>query len=450
MIRIDPKYRPSLDPEFVPAILWNRAFELLAQKHPGSRPVDILIGRPDGSVWSRELLLLPDEPACTPLNWRYVERIVKLLLWTWGGNEVVVSGAPDMAARLRACYSPDGERRFDEAFMGETCFLRPFLVVDGETDRGASPSRAGSSLGRHLDGCRIGFDLGGSDRKCAALIDGKVVFSEEVKWDPYFESDPQYHVAGIRDTLQRAAAQLPRVDAIGGSAAGIYINNEPRVASLFRGVNREDFNRSIRGIFHELRKEWGNVPLEVANGENAILGISMGTSLAAGYIDREGHITGWLNELAFAPVDYRNGAPVDEWSGDAGCGVQYFSQQAVGRLLPASGIEVEKNLPLPDKLEFVQQRLRAGDDRATRIYRTIGTCFGYSIAHYADIYDFDHLLLLGRVSSGEGGSLIMEEASRVLSGEFPQLAGRIRFQQPDEQMKRHGQAVAAASLPEIH
>ncbi|MGE9297234.1 MAG: ROK family protein, partial [Puniceicoccales bacterium] len=293
-----------------------------------------------------------------------------------------------------------------------------------------------------------------------ALIDGEVVFTEEIKWDPYFQNDPRYHIEGIQDSLERAAKHLPRVDAIGGSAAGVYVNSEPRVASLFRGVPKDDFQRAIRPIFQELQKQWNDVPFVVHNdgdvtalagamslGANGVLGISMGTSEAAGYINREGVITGWLNELAFAPVDYRMEAPADEWSGDRGCGVQYFSQQAVGRLIGPSGLEIDQDLPLPERLEMVQDKVKKGDERAFAIYQTIGTYFGYTVAHYSDFYDFQHLLFLGRVSSGQGGQIIQQQAERVLADEYPELADKIAISMPDEKMKRHGQAVAAASLP---
>lgn len=460
---IQLKCPPLLDPGFVPAVHWNRAYAEAAAANPTARVFRIGISRPDGTAWNREVRLLPDEPDFASLNWRYTERMVKFLLWAWGGNKVSIEGAPEIAARLCKCYQPDGARCFDANFMGTVCFLEPFEIatqLSGPADRCTGGADTSNGLGRHLDGCRIGFDLGGSDRKCAALIDGKVVYSEEIKWNPYFESDPAYHAAGIRDSLRRAAAHLPRVDAIGGSAAGIYINNEPRVASLFRGLNAEDFSRAIRPLFRELRQEWGNIPFEVANdgdvtalagamaiGGNGVLGISMGTSLAAGYIDPNGHLTGWLNELAFAPVDYREGGPVDEWSGDHGCGVQYFSQQAVGRLMITAGIEADAAMPLPEKLEFVQQLMQSGDERAAAIYQTVGTYLGYSIAHYREFYDFQHLLILGRVSSGDGGKLILTTARKVLETEFPEIADAVAFPQPDEQFKRHGQAVAAASLP---
>jgi len=306
------------------------------------------------------------------------------------------------------------------------------------------------------------FDLGGSDRKAAALIDGRVVFTEEIPWDPYFQADPAYHLAGVHDSLTRAAAHLPRVDAIGGSAAGVYVNNEVRVASLFRGVSPELFERNVRRMFFTLKERWGGVPFEVVNdgevtalagslslGANAVLGISMGTSQAGGYVAPAGNITPWLNELAFAPVDYRTEAPRDEWSGDVGCGVQYFSQQGVARLAVEGGWDFPKAMPLAERLVAVQDAIGAGDDRARKVFESIGVCLGYSIAHYADFYPILHVLTLGRVMSGEGGTIILAEAAAVLRAEFPSLAEKLQLHVPDEKSRRHGQAVAAASLPAL-
>ncbi|MFM7743255.1 MAG: ROK family protein, partial [Verrucomicrobiota bacterium] len=315
-------------------------------------------------------------------------------------------------------------------------------------------------LGRHLGGCRIGFDLGGSDRKCAALIDGKVVFSEEMKWDPYFQSDPDYHLAGIRHSIDLAAGHLPRVDAIGGSSAGVYVSNKVRVASIFRGVTDEAaFDSRIRNMFVDLANEYG-VPFEVLNdgdvtalaasmslGRDAVLGVAMGTSVAAGYVDQDGNLTNWLSELAFVPVDYRVDGPADEWSGDRGCAVQYFSQQGVGRLLPLAGIHLPTSLKLPEQLEELQRLMLAGDPRAPLVYEAVGTALGYAIAHFASFYAMNCLLIMGRVTSGQGGSSIIEQARLVLRDEFPEL--RIDLVVPSEKDKRHGQAVAAASLPSL-
>jgi len=462
MISIQPIYKPQLDPDFTPAVLWNRAYQGAVALCDAKRQVRFAIERSKGARWSYDTKMLPDTAECAEDNLKYAERLVKFLLWARGGSRVRIAGAPEIVEALTKIYSAYGARQFDYEFMGTACFNEDFTVAAATFDDLLEKHPAKSGNRRSLEGNRIGFDLGGSDRKCAAIIDGKVVFSAEIKWNPYFESDPEYHRAGIQDSLKLAAAHLPTVDGIGGSAAGIYIDNEPRVGSLYRGIAPDDFKAKIQNIFKDLQQEWNGVPFEVANDgdvtamagamaidDNAVLGISMGTSLAGGYINPIGEVTGWINELAFVPVDYREEVAIDEWSGDAGCGVQYFSQQAVGRLLPLSGIQVSPDLGLPEKLEVVQTKMAEGDERAAAIYSTIGTYFGYSIAHFADFYDFRHLLFLGRVSSGQGGAIIMQEARKVLDAEFPELSKKITFQTPDEKTKRHGQAIAAASLPNL-
>jgi predicted NBD/HSP70 family sugar kinase len=160
-------------------------------------------------------------------------------------------------------------------------------------------------------------------------------------------------------------------------------------------------------------------------------------------------MTGWLSELAFAPVDNNPKAARDEWSGDAGVGVMYFSQQAVNKLLPAAGISLPSDMGLPERLKAVQELMAKGDVRAAKIYETIGVYFGYAIALYADFYEFDDLLILGRVTTGRGGDVVLDKAREVLKTEFPVLGARIKLHVPDEKSKRVGQAVAAASLPPL-
>ena len=257
-----------------------------------------------------------------------------------------------------------------------------------------------------------------------------------------------------------AGGTATTVDAIGGSAAGVYISNRVRAASLFRGItDPEVFDRRVKNLFVDLGKEW-EVPFEVLNdgdvtalaasmslGRNSVLGIAMGTSVAAGYVDPKGNLTNWLSELAFVPVDYRVDGPADEWSGDLGCGVQYFSQQGVGRLLPLAGIHLPASMRLPEQLEELQKLMKAGDARALRVYEAIGIAFGYALAHFASFYDYRCLLIMGRVTSGTGGDVIIDRARAVLRDEFPTL--HIDLVVPDEKDKRHGQAVAAASLPTL-
>ena len=462
IFKISPKQVPVLDPGFVPASLWNRAYRKSCAQITSVETVSIALERRDGTVSRFDSLILPHGGEAVSLNLFYIERILKFLLWQKGGYKVYVSGNQDLFNALKVIYAPEGAREFDYFFMGDKVYGRDFEMLHVPQDQLPEENEADVTLGRNLDGCRIGFDLGGSDRKCAALIDGEVVFSEEIKWDPYFEKDPNYHIEGVQDSLKRAASKLPKVDAIGGSAAGVYVNNEVRVGSIFRGVEQEDFNTHIRRMFYTLKERWDGIPFEVVNdgevtalagamsmNDNGVLGISMGTSQAAGYVDPNGHIKPWLNELAFAPIDYSEAGHRDEWSGDIGVGAQYFSQQAVARLLPHAGIQVEEGMGFPEQLEYLQEEMKNGNENASKVYDTIGTYFGYSIAHYADLYEFHNLLILGRVTSGEGGEIIIEKGKQVLEDEFPELAEKINLRTPNEQDKRHGQAVAAASLPVI-
>jgi predicted NBD/HSP70 family sugar kinase len=454
-----PRCSPALDAQFRPAVLATREFREQVRRTGAAQPVRLALEQTDGSVHHFVTEIFPAAANQSATNYQHLERLVKFLLWSRGGWRVYFDGPADLASRLAAHYRDDTTGKFDSEIVGERMFDHPIEVV---CTRDIPPERATAQpLGRHLNGCRIGFDLGGSDRKAAAVIDGKVVFSEETEWNPYFQTDPQYHFDGIMDSLRKAAAHLPRVDAIGGSAAGVYVNNRVKVASLFRGVPANVFQRRVKDLFLDIQKQW-NVPFEVVNdgevtalaasmslGVNSVLGISLGTSTAGGWVNADGNITTWLNELAFVPVDYHPDAPRDEWSGDYGCGVQYFSQQCVGRLLMPAGIAVPPEMPLPEKLKLVQALMKQGDERARKIYQTVGVYLGYGLAHFAHFYDLRHVLILGRVTSGEGGDMILDGAKEVLKTEFPELAAQIAFHIPDEKDKRHGQAIAAASLPDI-
>jgi predicted NBD/HSP70 family sugar kinase len=381
------------------------------------------------------------------------------LLWARGGWKIHFGGPQNIGEHIRRLYSKDGMRAFDVELMSRV-YERPFEVELREVASVPPAREMDAALGGHLDGCRIGFDLGASDFKVAAVQNGTVIYSEEFPWNPKDEADPNYHYEHLNAGLKKAAAHLPRVDAIGGSSAGVIVNNRIMVASLLRAVPLERFTEA-KNLFLRIRDEW-KVPLEVANDgdvtalaggmslkENGLLGIAMGSSQAAGFLTPRGGMTGWLSELAFAPVDYNPAAAADEWSGDRGVGVMYFSQQAVNRLLPAAGISLPANMGQPEKLKEVQSLMSNGDERAAKIYQTMGVYLGYTMAHYAGFYDFKHLLLLGRVTTGSGGDMVVEKAREVLTAEFPELASAVQLHMPDEKSRRVGQAVAAASLPKL-
>ena len=459
---VAPRVQPPLDPRFRPAAIARRAMAAALAGLREGVPVAVAVEQPGGTVSTRETLVFPDGHPEAAASHAFCERLVKFLLWSRGGNRVWIDGPDGLVRALRSHFEETPTGRFDAHMMGEELFIAPFEVVAAPRSDFPVSRASTSSLGRHLDGCRIGFDLGASDRKVAAVVDGEVVFSEEIVWDPSHQPDPQWHFDQVMDALRSAAAHMPRVDAIGGSAAGVYVDNEVRAASLFRAVPRPLFETRVRGLFRELQQAWNGIPLVVVNdgevtalagsmlsGAGGLLGIAMGSSEAAGYVTPDGQLTSWLDELAFVPIDYAPDAPVDEWSGDRGCGAQYFSQQAVARLLPAAGIEADPALPLPERLAMLQRLMAAGDERARRVYETIGTYLGYALMEYRDFYEYEHLLLLGRVMTGRGGDLILERAREVLRVEDPALADATTFHTASERDKRHGQAVAAASLPAL-
>jgi predicted NBD/HSP70 family sugar kinase len=455
---IEARVLPPLDDEFRPAALANRNFQRKARPF-GVRLV-IGLERSAGEVSRFETFVYPEGHPDFESNLPYIERIVKFLLWQRGGHTVYIGGPRAIAEYIRDAYSSQGTRKFDSHFMGRLVYEKEFSVVTCTAEEVPASRETGKQLGRNLEGCRIGFDLGASDRKVSAVMDGNAVYSEEVVWEPRKHTDPEYHHREIMTALKTAAGKMPRLDAIGGSSAGIYVDNRPMVASLFRGIPQEQFGE-IKNLFLHIREEMG-VPLEVINdgdvtalagsmsiGDNGILGIALGSSEAAGYVNMEGHIMGWLNELAFAPVDYSPDAFVEEWSGDRGCGASYFSQQCVFRLALKAGIEIPAHVTDAEKLKFVQSRLEAGDPGAQKIWASMGVYLGYGIAHYTDFYDIKHVLILGRCTSGCGGDLLLKGARDVFAAEFPELLSKIELHLPDEKIRRVGQSVAAASLPVV-
>ncbi|MBQ9940351.1 MAG: ROK family protein [Clostridia bacterium] len=451
----------KLEPEFIPMVKVVNDFKN-AVKNADSQELILCIERNNRLTSVYKMDIFKDGTGHDEENYRIVERIIKTLLWAKGGYKVFIAGSEYIYKKIADDYKAGGAREFDLNFMSRV-YEKDFEVVYVENVKDAPcENDVSSPVGRHLDGCRIGFDAGGSDRKVSAVIDGETVYSEEVVWFPKLESDPMYHYEGILSAMKTAASHMPRVDAIGVSSAGVYIDNKIMVASLFLKVSDEDFEKHVKNMYINVAKEIGNVPVEVANDgdvtalagamsleDNNVLGVAMGTSEAAGYVDKDGNITGWLNELAFVPVDFNKNAMVDEWSGDYGCGVKYFSQDAVIKLAPRAGIELDPSLSPAEKLKVVQGLMEKNDSRAADIYETIGTYFGYTIAYYSMFYDIKHVLIMGRVTSGKGGTILLSTANRVLQEEFPELSKKINLHIPDEKARRVGQSVAAASLPKV-
>ena len=454
-IEINLKHVPELDPDFFPLQRFNEAFLATATK-----PIGIAVERTDGQMASVQTFI-HGTPEKAEADRYYIERLVKTILWMKGGFRIMVCGDEGICRYLKDTYCESGRQAFDADFMANV-FEHPFEVLS--VDQLPEAKDDPKAIGGHLGGCRIGFDAGGSDRKVSAVIDGETVYSEEVVWFPKTTADPDYHYDGIVAALKSAASHMPRVDAVGVSSAGIYINNRTMRASLFLQVPPDLYEKKVKDIYiRAITDTFGpDIPFSVINDgdvtalagamsleTNNVLGIAMGTSEAVGYVDSEGRITGWLNELAFVPVDANPEAMVDEWSGDIGCGVKYFSQDGVIKLAPAAGIELDSSLSPAEKLKVVQKLMEADDPRAAAVYRSIGCYLAHTLAYYYALYGCENLLLLGRVMSGKGGDVLLETCKAVLADEYPALAGKLRLALPDEKFRRVGQSAVAASLPEV-
>jgi predicted NBD/HSP70 family sugar kinase len=444
-----------LDPGFLPTARFNDLYRTALRQAGNGVPFVLATEQPDGTVSHYETIIRPD---ASPETLHYAERLTKFLLWARGASRLHVVAPDGVVAHLRQVFVADGVRGFDYAIMTRV-FGRPLEIV--RAARASLPPDRGqaSACGGHWDGCRLGFDLGASDFKVAAVQDGQVVYSAEFPWQPKEQSDPDYHFNHLMTGLREAASHLPRVDAIGGSTAGVVFDNHIRLASLFRSIPESRFAEASR-LFVRVRDAW-QVPLMVLNdgdvsalagalSSNAqgILGLAFGSSLAGGYVDPQGRMRGWITELAFVPVDENPAAPADEWSGDRGVGCLYFSQQAVNKLLPAAGISCPAEMGQPERLLQVQDLMARGDPRAAPIYETLGVYLGETLPLFAEFYDFRHVLVLGRVLTGAGGDILIQRAREVLKAASPECAARIDVSAPDEQSRRVGQAVAAASLPE--
>ena len=451
-VSFDMKNVPELDPEFIPFGLWAESYLKGA-----SKPIAIAVEKNEGYV-SVHHTKIYGTAEMSDADYRYVERYVKFLLWSIGGFKVYVCGCSELTRKLQEAYSVNGERAFDYDFF-QKLYEQELQIIDLPLDQCPASNETPKPLGGHLDGCRIGFDAGGSDRKVSAVIDGETVYSEEVVWFPKKNPDPSYQYGHILEAFKTAASKMPRVDAIGVSSAGVFIGNAPMISSIFYCVPRDRWDE-VKTVFDRAAAEIGDVPIVVANdgdvsalagamgmGVGSLMGMAMGTSEAVGYVDKDMNVLGWNSELAFAPVDLNENAMVDEWSTDIGVGCKYFSQDAVIKLAPRIGIELDESLSPAEKLKVVQKLMEADDPRAQKVFESIGAYLAYTVVLYSQFYDLRHLMMLGRVMSGKGGDTIMSVCQKILAEEFPALNEKVEVIVPDEKTRRVGQSVAAASLP---
>ena len=437
---------------------------LRTHAHGDGQTIAVAWEREDGNVYRYDLTVPARiHPALLPGVKHLVERVVKFVLWSAGGWKLHLSGPDNIVKPIARAYKKKGARAFDVAFFNDL-YARPLETAVVPLKEMPETHEREVVVKNNTNGSRIGFDLGASDFKVSALRNGKVVFSKEFPWDPRNQPDPDYHYEKLSAGLEAAAAALGgRVDAIGGSTAGTLVGKRLGPASLIRAVLEKAPEKKdlARGLFARIEEEW-QCPFEVFNDgdvtalagaiamkRTGILGMAMGSSEAVGYINPKGALTGRINELAFAPVDLNPNAPKDEWSGDAGVGAMYFSQQAVDHLARLFGFKFPKSMKLPERLKVVQEAMEKHDEKALRVYLMIGRYLANAAAWYREFYDYSNLMVLGRVTSGFGGEVILNTAKMGLEAVDPYLAEQIDIFMPDEKTRRLGQSVAAAQIPVV-
>lgn len=456
--------KPVLEPEFLPAAIEIRNFKEKVAKCKEKQHIILAVERDNGYVYRTEFDCFA-EGYDDEYNFFIVERTIKTVLWIIGGYKIYIAGSKSIFEYIANAYKPGGLREFDYNFMS-TVYERPMEVVYCEAKDMPKEVKCSVPVGGHLNGRRIGLDVGGSDIKVSAVLDGKQIFSEEIVWLPKLQSDVNYQYEYFYKALKLAIDKLGGdVDGIGVSAAGVLVDNKPMVSSIFIKIPKEDFEKvkyAYINTIERVAKELGHpIPFVVANDgdvtalagandlkDDSVLGIAMGTSEAGGYINENGNLNGWFSELAFVPVDFNKKAEVDEWSGDFGVGCKYFSQDAVIKLAPKAGIKLNENDTLADKLKAVQKLAEKGEKGALEIFESIGVYLADTIAYYAMFYEIKHVLILGRVTSGISGEIILKKSREVLEKDFPELSN-VSIDMPSEYMRRVGQSVAAASLADI-
>merc|ERR1740139_674676 len=406
------------------------------------------------------------------------------MIWMRGARSLMLSGPKGICESLKAAFATGGTYAFEAETMpkcnGEADTVFAVTIVGGPADMPAAKDQP-EVCGKDATGCRLAFDLGKSDIKTVFIKDGEVLDSKETEWD-VTNPDPQYHfdaiVAAMKATIERAKAKgAGDIQAVGGSATGtVSPDNEATWCDIFPNVPPDVYKEKVVDIFKRIAKEVaGDVPLKVINdgevtalaavqkcGKGNIMGISMGSSEGGGYANADGNLMGWINELCYMKLDMNPRAPTDPWTKGAHRGMSHMYLGQRGATKNAHKIcDVPENYkyPHPDMctikhedhakcLKLIQEAYKATPDKAAELYRTCGVYLGYGLAQYCEFYKIEHVMILGRVSKGDDGDLMLKVATEVLKTEFPELP-EITFHTADDHFKAVGQCIAAAALPVI-
>merc|ERR1719473_1984098 len=366
----------------------------------------------------------------------------------------MLAGPPKIAEALKAAFSKGGAYEYEITSMPKVCGTpdKPFEVSIVKPEELPAAKDTPQTCGKDANGCRLAFDLGKSDIKVVSVKDNEVLYSKETEWD-VTNVDPQYHFDAIVAAMKLGKDALPQVDAIGGSATGTVSGaNEATWCDIFPNVPPDVYKEKVVDIFQRIARDLaGDVPLKVINdGEvtalaavqkikaGNVMGISMGSSEGGGYANADGNLLGWINELCYVRLDLNPKAPTDPWTKGAHTGIShmYLGQRGATKLAAAGGIEGPDEHMYPNPamctikhenhaqcLKLIQEAMKnpTKEPEARKIYETVGVYLGYGLAQYLEFYEIDHVMILGRVSKGAGGDIMLDTAKKVFTEEFPDL-----------------------------
>jgi len=473
-----PQVPAPLDPNFSPLVLGKRQY--LQATTACEDELHWALPRADGCA-RYALKVFPEGHEDVEASIYLAGVLIQEMIWQRSASQLLLAGPPSICEAIAKMYSEGGAYEFESSSMPNVCGTPevPFqvnIVSVGDLPEARDTPQV---CGKDASGCRLAFDLGKSDIKVVAVKDNEVLYSKETEWD-VTNPDPEYHYEAIIAAMKLGKDALPQIDAIGGSATGtVSGNNEATWCDIFPNVPPDVYKEKVVNIFQRIAKELaGDVPLKVINdGEvtalaavqkiksGNVMGISMGSSEGGGYANEDGNLIGWINELCYIRLDLNPLAPRDPWSKGAHTGLShmYLGQRGATKLAAKAGIEGKEELMYPHPemctirhenhaqcLKLIQKAMTdpASEPQCRKLYETVGVYLGYGLAQYCEFYKIDHVMILGRVSKGAGGDLMLSVAKKVLETEFPEFAG-IQFHTADDHFKAVGQCIAAAALPEI-
>lgn len=482
---VKPKVAAPLDPGFAPVVLGKRQYLQAAKDCKDT--LDWALPRADGCA-RYSLPVFPEGSDDAEASVYLAGVLIQEMIWQRSASELQLAGPTKICETLKQAFSKGGAYEYEAGSMPNVCGTPDKAFEVKIVDKAALPEAkdAPQVCGKDASGCRLAFDLGKSDIKTVAVKDNEVLDSAETEWD-VTNVDPEYHFKAITDamrkTIDRAVAKDPsyKIQAVGGSATGtVSADNDATWCDIFPNVPPDVYKEKVVGIFKRIAKDVaGDVPLKVINdgevtalaavqklkGLGNVMGISMGSSEGGGYANADGNLLGWINELCYIRLDLNPEAPTDPWTKGAHRGIShmYLGQRGATKLAAKAGVKVPENLVYPhadmctirhenhaQALKMIQEAMKdpAQEPQVKQLYETCGVYLGYGLAQYSEFYKIDHVMILGRVSKGAGGDLMLATAKRVLETEFPEYAG-ITFHTADDHFKAVGQCIAAAALPSI-